>query len=111
INSTIPLGTATGSGYKVRVVSSNASQTSNASAAFSIVSPAHVTMSLTNVSQPTPKTLEFDLMVVSDGNALSDLRANAFQYGLDYNSGILAPSATITPSYIGGNDFTSLNGF
>jgi len=73
----------------------------------------HITMSLQNCAQPTPKTIEFDLYVVSDGSPLSDLRANAFQYGINFNTGILPSGASITTSYIAGTSvfIPPLNGF
>jgi len=63
----------------------------------------HLTMSLQNCSQPTCNTIQFDLYVVSDGSIGSDLRANAFQYGINFNTGILQSGATVTPSYVSGS--------
>src|SRR5207248_11212193 len=57
---------------------------------------------LQNCSNPTCNTIEFDLYVKSDGSPTSDLRANAFQYGVNFNTGILQPAATVTPSYLSG---------
>src|SRR4051812_3680717 len=73
----------------------------------------HLTISLDNCSQPSANTLEFDIMVVSDGSVSSDLRANSFQFGVNFNTAILQPAATITASYIiGTSDFIPpLNGF
>src|SRR5438477_5636351 len=49
----------------------------------------HVTMSLENCTQPTANTMEFDVLIMSDGASNSDLRVNPTQFGINYNSGIL----------------------
>src|SRR5436190_1361001 len=60
----------------------------------------HLTMSLRNCVQIKPDTIQFDLDVVSDGASTSDLRANSFQYGVNFNTGILQPGATVKASYV-----------
>jgi len=108
IAGTIPSNQAVGTGYRVRIVSGATTSNDNGTN-ISIISPAHVTMSLQNPSQPNGSTIQFDLMVVSDGDAASDLRANAFQYGIDYNPGILPSGATVAVSMVGGtSDFASI---
>ncbi len=63
----------------------------------------HLTFSIQNCSQTSGNTIQFDLYVVSDGATTSDLRANSFQYGINFNTGILRPCAVITPSYVSGS--------
>src|SRR5207244_2146993 len=84
---------------------------SKATCSYTVNPCNHLTMYLQNCSQPTCNTLQFDLYVKSDGSPTSDLRANAFQYGVNFNTGILPSGATITPSYVGGTDFTGLGAF
>lgn len=72
----------------------------------------HITMSLQNCSQPTSNTIQFDLYAVSDGSPSSDLRANSFQCGINFNRGILQPGATIAVSSLkGSTEFPELNEF
>ena len=49
----------------------------------------HLTMILDNCSMPSANTIQFDVYAISDGYASSDLRADAFQVGINYNTGIL----------------------
>src|SRR5437867_128514 len=58
----------------------------------------HVTMDLENFTQPTTKTIKFDMYIVSDGASTSDLRANSVIYGINYSSTILQSGATLTAS-------------
>src|SRR5436190_9466724 len=55
----------------------------------------HITLSLENCVQTSPNTLEFDLIAVSDGSIGSDLRADAFQFGINYNPNILTPGTPL----------------
>src|SRR5438132_5831883 len=73
----------------------------------------HLTMSMENCSMVAPDTIQFDLYVVSDGDSASDIRANAFQYGVNFDTCILQTGASKTVSFINGSsDFTPLlNGF
>jgi len=73
----------------------------------------HITMSLENCTQPSSNTIEFDLIIVSDGDSTSDLRLNAISYGINFDTTIVQSGATITPSYISGTSDISppLNGF
>jgi len=72
----------------------------------------HLTMSLQNCSQPTSNSIQFDLYVVNDGPANSDVRANSFQIGLNFNTAILQSGAKISASYVKGTtEFPQLNGF
>ena len=67
----------------------------------------HFTMSLKNCTQIAANVIQFDLYIMSDGASNSDLRANSFQFGVNFNTGILQNGATITPSYVSGtSDFT-----
>ena len=66
----------------------------------------HVTMILKNCTQIDPATLQFELYVVSDGASTSDLRLNAVQYGVNFNTGILPSGATISISYLNGTTDT-----
>src|SRR5689334_7057077 len=66
----------------------------------------HFSMSMNNLLLKAPNVVQFDLYVVSDGADTSDLRANSFQYGINFNTGILKPGATIKVSYVkGSSDF------
>jgi len=79
--------------------------------AFSQGTGNHITMFLQNCVQTSANTMEFDLMAMSDGATSSDLRANAFQYGINFNS-VIINGGTITCSYIPATtDFPQLNGF
>jgi len=70
----------------------------------------HLTMSLQNCSQLNDKTIQFDLYVTNDGS--SDLRANSFQCGLNFNKEILKAGSTVSVSMVKGSaDFTELNDF
>jgi len=72
----------------------------------------HLTMNMQNISQPTDSTIQFDMVAVSDGDSTSDLRANSFQFGINFNDSILPQGATMTASYISGtSDFNGLEGF
>jgi hypothetical protein len=72
----------------------------------------HLTMSLQNISQPTDSTIQFDVVAVSDGDSTSDLRANSFQAGINFNTAILQSGSTLTTSYVQGTtDFSGLESF
>jgi len=69
-------------------------------------------MSMGNCSQSAYNTIQFDLFVKSDGAATSDLRLNAVQYGINFNTGILKAGAAISISYVNGTtDFSWLEGY
>src|SRR4029078_3515361 len=66
----------------------------------------HLTMYIDNCIQTAPNKIRFDMYAVSDGAANNDLRANAFQFGVNFNTAILQAGATITPSFVNGtSDF------
>jgi len=72
----------------------------------------HITMSLQNCSQPTSNTIQFDIYVVSDGSPSSDLIANSFQCGINFNREILQPGASLTASFVKNTtEFPELNEF
>lgn len=60
----------------------------------------HITMYLKNCTLYAPNEIRFDLFVVSDGASTSDLRANSFQWGVNFNTAILPIGATFTMSYV-----------
>jgi len=62
----------------------------------------HFTMYLDSCVQINPFTLQFDMFIVSDGASSSDLRMNACQFGLNFNTGILQSGANVAPSYVNG---------
>jgi len=62
----------------------------------------HITMSLENCAQTTADSIEFDLIIMSDGIGSSDLRMNSVSYGINFNTGILPSGASIQISYITG---------
>jgi hypothetical protein len=55
----------------------------------------HITMSLENCAQTSGNTMEFDLMIMSDGDSVSDLRINSVSFGINFNTGILPSGATM----------------
>jgi len=111
-NPTITGATTAATGTYFVTITDHVSTTATASASVT-VSDCHVTMSLQNCSQPSPNSIQFDLYAMSDGATGSDLRANSFQYGINFNTGILQSGATTSLSYISGSsDFIPpLNGF
>src|ERR1041385_2839917 len=63
----------------------------------------HLTMSLQNCTMPTANTIQFDLMVVSDGDNVLPVYSNSFQYGVNFNPAIMQPGCTaLTFSYVNG---------
>jgi len=62
----------------------------------------HLTMYLNNCVQPAANVLQFDVWAISDGAANSDLRASAFQFGINFNTAILNTGDSITPSHVTG---------
>src|SRR5438105_563154 len=75
---------------------------------FSQGSGNHITMYLQNCSQTSPTSLQFDLYAVSDGAVSSDLSANAFQYGVNFNTAILNGGAATAKYVFGTSDIPSL---
>jgi len=56
----------------------------------------HLTMTFQNCSLIYPDTIQFDLMIMSDGSPTSSLRLNACSYGINFDTTILATGATDT---------------
>jgi len=112
-NPTVASANATYSGTYFVTVTDAASMTATASSAVTVSDCKHLTMSLQNCTQPSPNIIQFDLYAVSDGSPITDLRANSFQYGINFNTGILQSGATTGLSYVAGSsDFIPpLNGF
>jgi len=70
----------------------------------------HLTMSLDSCIQIDPSTIQFDLMIVSDGANGSDLRLNSCQWGINFNTACYQVGTLV---YVAGtSDFIPpLNGF
>jgi len=73
----------------------------------------HVTMSLENCSHPAANVIQFDLMVVSNGDTGSVLRPNSIQFGINFDCCILQAGDSVVPSYVANSSdfvtFFSLN--
>src|SRR5689334_8864481 len=59
----------------------------------------HLTISMENCAQ-TANTITFDIFIVSDGAAGSDLRLNSAQFGINYDSCFIPSGGTLNLSYI-----------
>src|SRR5205823_3831018 len=47
-------------------------------------------------TQPTPNTIQFDLLLTSDGAITSDLRPSSVAYGVNFDTLILSGAATVS---------------
>src|SRR6186997_2575009 len=63
----------------------------------------HITLSIQNAIQTSGNTLTFDLFATSDGDPGSDLRANAFQFGINYDTLIVTAGDSVKASYVAGS--------